>query len=180
MLRSRIRALFVSALLAAFTGLVTADAQSSSKISPDLAAGSTSGNVQVIIQYNNAPSTIDTGLLGLLGGVVKLVLGSINALVTSVPYHSLTSLAANSNVKYISLDRALAAHQETTGIPSAAYTTEPINAPAVWQLGYQGTNVGVAVIDSGITPVPDLNANDLEAAKAQVAGTARSMGVTVG
>jgi large subunit ribosomal protein L11 len=28
--------------------------------------------------------------------------------------------------------------------------------------------------------MPDLNANDLEAAKAQVAGTARSMGITVG
>ena len=29
------------------------------------------------------------------------------------------------------------------------------------------------------TKLPDLNANDLEAAKAQVAGTARSMGITV-
>lgn len=28
--------------------------------------------------------------------------------------------------------------------------------------------------------MPDLNANDIEAAKAQVAGTARSMGITVG
>jgi large subunit ribosomal protein L11 len=30
------------------------------------------------------------------------------------------------------------------------------------------------------TKMPDLNANDLEAAKAQVAGTARSMGIRVG
>ncbi len=30
------------------------------------------------------------------------------------------------------------------------------------------------------TKMPDLNANDIEAAKAQVAGTARSMGITVG
>jgi large subunit ribosomal protein L11 len=29
------------------------------------------------------------------------------------------------------------------------------------------------------TKMPDLNANDLEAAKAQVAGTARSMGIKV-
>ena len=28
--------------------------------------------------------------------------------------------------------------------------------------------------------MPDLNANDLEAAKRQVAGTARSMGISVG
>src|ERR1700736_4238646 len=31
-----------------------------------------------------------------------------------------------------------------------------------------------------LTKMPDLNANDLEAAKAQVAGTARSMGIRVG
>jgi large subunit ribosomal protein L11 len=30
------------------------------------------------------------------------------------------------------------------------------------------------------TKMPDLNANDLDAAKRQVAGTARSMGITVG
>ncbi|HUQ39435.1 MAG TPA: hypothetical protein VM030_04725 [Acidimicrobiales bacterium] len=29
------------------------------------------------------------------------------------------------------------------------------------------------------TKLPDLNANDIEAAKLQVAGTARSMGITV-
>jgi large subunit ribosomal protein L11 len=29
------------------------------------------------------------------------------------------------------------------------------------------------------TKMPDLNANDLETAKAQVAGTARSMGITI-
>ncbi len=46
-------------------------------------------------------------------------------------------------------------------MPNAVYTTEPINAPAVWQKGYEGTNVGVAIIDSGITPVPDLGLNGL-------------------
>ena len=33
--------------------------------------------------------------------------------------------------------------------------------------------------ESAETKMPDLNANDIEAAKAQVAGTARSMGITV-
>src|SRR5581483_11331395 len=41
-------------------------------------------------------------------------------------------------------------------ITAAEYTAEPINAPAVWQKGYTGANVAVAVIDSGITPVTDL------------------------
>src|ERR1700678_533320 len=42
-----------------------------------------------------------------------------------------------------------------------------------------------AISDAQLTEIaqikmPDLNANDIEAAKAQVAGTARSMGITVG
>jgi large subunit ribosomal protein L11 len=47
-----------------------------------------------------------------------------------------------------------------------------------------GKQVVGSVTDAQVTEIaqikmPDLNANDLEAAKAQVAGTARSMGITV-
>jgi large subunit ribosomal protein L11 len=48
-----------------------------------------------------------------------------------------------------------------------------------------GREVVGSVSDAQVTEIaqtkmPDLNANDLEAAKAQVAGTARSMGIRVG
>jgi large subunit ribosomal protein L11 len=48
-----------------------------------------------------------------------------------------------------------------------------------------GREIVGSVSDAQLTEIaqikmPDLNANDLEAAKAQVAGTARSMGITVG
>lgn len=42
-----------------------------------------------------------------------------------------------------------------------------------------GTITGEQLVAIASTKMPDLNANDLEAAKLQVAGTARSMGVTV-
>jgi large subunit ribosomal protein L11 len=42
-----------------------------------------------------------------------------------------------------------------------------------------GTVTDAQVTDIARTKMPDLNANDLEAAKQQVAGTARSMGITV-
>ena len=42
-----------------------------------------------------------------------------------------------------------------------------------------GTVTAAQVEEIAKTKLPDLNANDLEAAKAQVAGTARSMGITV-
>jgi large subunit ribosomal protein L11 len=48
-----------------------------------------------------------------------------------------------------------------------------------------GREIVGSVNDAQLTEIaqikmPDLNANDLESAKAQVAGTARSMGITVG
>jgi large subunit ribosomal protein L11 len=48
-----------------------------------------------------------------------------------------------------------------------------------------GKEVVATITDAQVTEIaqikmPDLNANDLEAAKAQVAGTARSMGIKVG
>ena len=42
-----------------------------------------------------------------------------------------------------------------------------------------GTITAAQVEEIAKTKLPDLNANDLEAAKLQVAGTARSMGVKV-
>ncbi len=42
-----------------------------------------------------------------------------------------------------------------------------------------GTITGAQLADIATTKRPDLNANDLESAKRQVEGTARSMGITV-
>ena len=43
-----------------------------------------------------------------------------------------------------------------------------------------GTVTDAQLAEIAQVKMPDLNANDLEAAKAQVAGTARSMGIKVG
>ena len=185
MLRSRRCVTVLIGSLICFTPVSQAQS-TSSKISPDLAAQPANANVQVIIQYYNPPSSAEIGsgggsgsggssgggllggllgglvggLLGLLGGVVTLLLGTINAVVAIVPHQNLNAIAADPNVKYISLDRAVGARQQEE-ITAANYSSEPINAPAVWQKGYVGTNIGVAVIDSGITPVPDLAGNSV-------------------
>src|SRR3984957_7846008 len=161
MSRSRLGLRIFLVSFAAFTCTAFAGAQSaSSKISPDLAAASPSQTLPVIIQYRNSPSSLESFLLTLLGGLVTTTLGAINALGVKIPLSQLNQIAADPNVTYISLDRPVTAHQAVS-ISAAEYTTEPINAPAVWQKGYVGTNVGVAVIDSGITPVPDLSINSL-------------------
>ncbi|MBB6142626.1 serine protease AprX [Silvibacterium bohemicum] len=152
------RMLFVLGLLATCSGPVFAQTSSAnSKISPD-AAASSSTNLPIIVQYRNPPSSLETSLISLLGGLVTSVLQTIHALVATVPQSALSQIAADPNVVYISLDRPVASREAVT-ITAPDYTTQPINAPAVWQSGYLGTNIGVAVIDSGITPTPDLSIN---------------------
>jgi serine protease AprX len=154
----RLRTPVLLGSLVAFAATSFAATTYSSKISPDLAAAPPDQTQQVIVQYYKAPSQSESGLLGLLGGLLKIVLGPINAIVEDILPSQLNAIAADPNVKYISLDRTVIAHQ-AVAITGAEYTTEPINAPAVWKQGYTGSNVGVAVIDSGITPVPDLGSN---------------------
>ncbi len=114
----------------------------------------------MIIQYYTAPSASETTQIGHLGGQLRNVLGSINAVVSDLPPSQLDVLATDPNVKYISVDRPVMAYQAVE-ITGAEYTTEPINAPQVWQRGYTGTNVGIAVLDSGVTPVADLGDSPL-------------------
>lgn len=133
----------------------TAWAQSS-KLSPDLAALDPHSTAKVIVRWKTAP-TADTnhnvllGSNGLLGGLVGSVLHlvgsvltSINATVLMAPASSLQALAADPNVLYISPDRPLTAKLDNS--------TAAVNASAVWRAGYNGSGIGVAVLDSGINP----------------------------
>jgi len=143
------------------TATATAFAGGPKKISPDLVNPTTS-TVSVIVQYNTAPTAgLLQQLTALAGPIAPVLLKSINAVQLSLPVGSLASIAADSNVKYISLDRAVRAH-DSSKVPSIAtspeYTVEPINAPAVWSMGYKGAGIGVAVIDSGISNTADLSA----------------------
>lgn len=62
-------------------------------------------------------------------------------------------ISLNSNVKYISLDRKL---QMASLTSSDSVMNVRVNANLARSLGYDGSGVGVAVIDSGINPTADL------------------------
>jgi serine protease AprX len=64
-----------------------------------------------------------------------------------MPASAIAELANDPGVAHISLDHKLSARLD--------YTTAAANAPAVWQSGWKGSGVGVAVIDSGISVGPD-------------------------
>jgi serine protease AprX len=125
------------------------------KISRDAAALPSSQTVPVIIQYAADPDQSKMATIVALGGSVVQAFHTIHALVANVPVVVLQELANDPDITYISLDRGVGARQ--AAVTAAEYTTEPINAPQVWAKGYDGTGIGVAVIDSGINAVDDLS-----------------------
>ncbi|HKR97490.1 MAG TPA: hypothetical protein VJW55_19090, partial [Candidatus Angelobacter sp.] len=105
------RKLILSLLLLAMPLAMFAD---NSKISPDLQNSTSTGQVQVVVQYAPGTQLSCSGLLALVGcvlnDVVKLggtVLGQlplVNGLVASLDYNGIVSLSNQSNVVYISKD----------------------------------------------------------------------------
>lgn len=126
------------------------------KCSRDVDAATTA-SVPVIVQYAQDPSPDEVGRVNGLG-VVYNHLRSVRAIAAQIPASQLTALASRPGVTYVSLDRKLAAKQQTAPIGAGPqFTAEPINAPWALARGFNGQGVGVAVIDSGISPVDDLN-----------------------
>ena len=124
------------------------------KLSNDLEAfkdGSNGPTVDVIIQFNQVPTDVHHQKVQNKGGVLKTKLDAIMGAHYSVPVASLSSLAGDPDVAYISPNRPL------SGTSTLDYGAETVNAPVAWQQwGLDGTGIGVAVIDSGVTAVGDL------------------------
>src|SRR5437667_8611618 len=145
---TRLALLTLIALLAA--GLSLADGHKR-KVSQDLEAlksrpsGST---VDVIIQFNQTPTDAHHQRVQDKGGVLKTNLDVFKGAHYSVPVESLDALADDPDVVYISPDRRLNGALDNT---AAA-----VNAKVAWQSGWDGTGIGVAVLDSGITGHTDL------------------------
>ena len=78
------------------------------------------------------------------GGAPGRRLGIINSQAALVPNAALKGLANNPHVKRISHDRTIAGSMERTGLTVGSTSVRQ-------QYGYDGSGVGVAVIDSGIT-----------------------------
>jgi hypothetical protein len=137
-----------------------------SKIAPDLLKQlGNAGSVNVVVQYTPSASSgggLLGGLLGLvddilggllnlisdLGGVVTQQYSSVPGLAATMPASQVSTLANNSSVTYVSLDRPVAGTLDLT----AAAT----GADLAYQAGHTGAGVGVAIVDSGIYHHPDV------------------------
>src|SRR6266571_4800081 len=136
-------------------GLTFADGKKHklSKDLDELRSGSHGATVDVITQFNQVPTDAHHGKVQAKGGVLKTKLDLIKGAHYSVPVQSLPALADDPDVAYISPNRPLSG----TSTSTLDFTPEAVNAPVAWQQwSLDGTSIGVAVIDSGVTAVSDL------------------------
>lgn len=103
------------------------------------------GRLRVIIRVPNAAARLSVAsALPLLDGRSIRSLPLINGIAVDLPNASLAVLAESAAVDHLSLDRAIAGAVDQTGAT--------VGAPLVRQeLGVDGSGIGVAVIDSGVT-----------------------------
>jgi len=129
--------------LSTVAGLALADP----KVAPDFAGHAPQEKMNVIVQFTHPPTPADINNAKGNGNVTH-TFGRIKAIAMTLPVAAITGLAHNPAVAYISPDR--------TSHGALDITTQTVNANLAWSLGYDGTGVGVAVIDSGIAPHDDI------------------------
>ncbi|MBI5554144.1 MAG: S8 family serine peptidase, partial [Candidatus Diapherotrites archaeon] len=116
------------------------------KIHPDLRAALSTRSVEtrrVLIQATNEQSlseivSLVSAQTGTISGEYKI--GDV--IVADIPLQKIMELAKNSGVKSIWPDQQVSATLDVS-VPL-------ISAPAIWNYGYQGNDVRVAVLDTGI------------------------------
>jgi serine protease AprX len=143
--RCLVQLLFISTLCA------TARAQPPDALDPPLRSRAWlfTGQSRVVVMARDAAAlTPVTQLIQRLGGTLGRALPIINGRAATVPNLSLTALGVNPLVKHVALDRLIVGALERTGATTGATAVRQ-------ELGLDGSGIGVAVIDSGITPWHD-------------------------
>jgi serine protease AprX len=139
---ARVFALFFTTALASSA---TAQPALPGKLDPvgNARATLSSGRSRVIISAPDITSlSYLTPLVQWSGGQLKRTLPLVNGVAVDLPNASLSALAASPLVSHIAIDRLVVGSMERTGATVGATTVRQ-------ELGYDGSGVGVAIIDSG-------------------------------
>ena len=144
----RLALLALITLLAA--GLSFADGKKH-KLSKDLDAvkgGKHGATVDVIIQFNQTPTNAHHQKVQKKGGALKRKLDLIKGAHYSIPVEALDALADDPDVVFITPNRPLNGALD--------HVVRAVNADIALSQGWDGTGVGIAVVDSGIGLHDDL------------------------
>jgi len=107
-------------------------------------------DVPVLVQTSDSASVSD--LITSSGGAVRRQFSIVPVVEAEVPASFVSTLAAQHGVDWISLDAPVqsAASVDTSNLASAYPFA--VNANDPWSKGYTGAGIGVAVVDTGVSP----------------------------
>src|SRR5204862_8213055 len=113
----------------------------SPKISKDLQVTNPGDPVDVIVQFKDRPTSRHHQKVINMGGKINRDLGFVKAGAYSLPAGALENLSADTDVTYISLDRDVEGAMD--------YANSTVGADIARSYGWDGTGIGVAVLDRG-------------------------------
>src|SRR4051794_10165067 len=137
----KLAALFIA------TAIICSAGPGKKKLSAELKSGNVNGLVQAIVQWNADVASDTAAKITALGGSVISEFPAVHSGLYLVPSSALDALDNDGDVKYVSVDRKL---HKRSAVVAPAVMPATINAPAIWNSGYNGNGIGVAVLDSGI------------------------------
>ena len=150
---SRLRLLIIAGMVLTATLAVAAPVARPSKLSAELAALRKGASVNVIVQYRSLTSNAFVQAKGMaMGGRAPQKLSLINSVAMNLKSDALAGLAKDPNVLHVSVD-----HQVFETSTATDFYDQAVNAPYAWSSGLDGSGIGVAVIDSGVTDQGDFS-----------------------
>ncbi len=127
-----------------------------SKMSGPVAALAAVGGDQpadLIVAYADHPELFEDGRIESLGGEILRHYEVLKLLAIRLPADALVELAIDDNVDHVSLDDAVVA----SSVSSRVTANEPVYPSG--NISYDGHNVGVAILDTGVAQHSDLSGN---------------------
>ena len=123
------------------------------KISRDLESADPQSTAEVIVQFAHAPTEAHHQMINGHGGSLRSELPLVRAGVYAIPVAGLERLASESEVLYVSPNRQLRGSLDNV--------TSAVNASAAWNTSLAGAGIGIALIDSGVTPGQDIPSSQI-------------------
>lgn len=114
----------------------------------DASQGKENAKERVIVVYKNSAKKNPVSISGM---EVRQQYANIPAAAVEVPKSALKGLKNNPNIAHFEVDQNVQIENQTQdwGIPK-------VQAPSAWQSGFTGRGVKISVVDTGISPHPDL------------------------
>jgi len=116
-------------------------------------AAAGSGVAEIVVRYDQHPELFDDERVAELGGRVTRSYEHLSMRAITIPAASLEKLAVDDNVDWLSIDDKISSTSVASRIASHVPAAGSANA------GYSGSNVGIAVLDTGVSSHGDLSEN---------------------